>query len=382
MKKFNKTTGNNNIIFLKLIKNDYFEKNRINGELLHKDKVVANIVNDELEVLNEEMLPIYFKQNGDLRSWLENRCIDTDRENSRLLKNILEIEQTNQISTVLYAHAHTLTDNYWIRLSTEPNLKYDDIDFKNDILFDIAIFGELPSHDITLNSEYFCTPELTLGGSFEKGWTLKNNDWFLIKTGENLNNFAEIIASDLCKYFNFNAVEYFKFNSSSVCCKNFTNNLEFDFEPMFDFVGDDDDLELSLNYIENINKSFIPDFLDMIFLDALLLNPDRHTNNYGLLKNSNTGEYIGLAPIFDNNLALFATKCNNINLDTGNSSQIKNFYLPILEKYSYKIPNLIYTDLKEIVKAAYYQFNPEGFSIKFTTDFIWNKYNFIKDNLK
>ncbi|EDT15872.1 hypothetical protein [Clostridium perfringens] len=79
MKKFNKTTGNNNIIFLKLIKNDYFEKNRINGELLHKDKVVANIVNDELEVLNEEMLPIYFKQNGDLRSWLENRCIDTDR---------------------------------------------------------------------------------------------------------------------------------------------------------------------------------------------------------------------------------------------------------------------------------------------------------------
>ncbi|MDU7143495.1 MAG: hypothetical protein E6319_11265, partial [Anaerococcus vaginalis] len=114
----------------------------------------------------------------------------------------------------------------------------------------------------------------------------------------------------------------------------------------------------------------------------LLLNPDRHTNNYGLLKNSNTGEYIGLAPIFDNNLALFATKCNNINLDTGNSSQIKNFYLPILEKYSYKIPNLIYTDLKEIVKAAYYQFNPEGFSIKFTTDFIWNKYNFIKDNLK
>ncbi|MDU7944158.1 MAG: hypothetical protein E7J38_11505, partial [Streptococcus salivarius] len=61
IKKFNKTTGNNNIIFLKLIKNDYFEKNRINGELLHKVKVVANIVNDELEVLNAEMLTIYFK---------------------------------------------------------------------------------------------------------------------------------------------------------------------------------------------------------------------------------------------------------------------------------------------------------------------------------
>lgn len=44
----------------------------------------------------------------------------------------------------------------------------------------------------------------------------------------------------------------------------------------------------------------------MIFLDAVIANPDRHTNNFGLLRDINTGTIIGLAPIFDHNMAVTA----------------------------------------------------------------------------
>ncbi|ELC8423358.1 hypothetical protein G6Z12_13570 [Clostridium perfringens] len=383
MKFIELTTDNNRLLSNKLPKpkKNYYTNHKINGELMHKNTLVAKIVDDDLQVINEKMLPSYFKLGGNLRHWLENRCIDMHRRNSRILRKMLSIKTTNEIEVVLFAHAHTLTDNYWIRLSSELDLKYEDIAYSKDLLFNTAISGDTSKWDEFLELSNHLTPELTLGGSFEKGWKLENGEWFLVKAGNNLNNSVELIASELCKYFNFKAVEYFKYNDACVYCKNFTNNLEYDFEPMFDFLGEDDDLELSLDYIYQINENYISDFLDMVFLDALLLNPDRHTNNYGFLRDSNNGEFIGLAPIFDNNLALFATKNEIIDLNIGNSGQIKMFYLPVLEENRYEIPYLDYKDLKNIVKSAYQQFKPQNYSVEFTTDFIWNKYNFIKSNL-
>ena len=44
----------------------------------------------------------------------------------------------------------------------------------------------------------------------------------------------------------------------------------------------------------------------MIFLDTITANPDRHTGNFGLMRDAKTGELLGLAPNFDNNMALIA----------------------------------------------------------------------------
>ncbi|MGM8251697.1 hypothetical protein ACSXCO_15015 (plasmid) [Clostridium perfringens] len=355
--------------------------NKINGALMHKNQVIATIVDDKLNIINEKMLPSYFKLNGDLRTWLENRCIDTDRRNSRLLRKILGVNTINKVKIALFVHGHTLTDNYWIRLSSETNLKYEDITYSKDLLFNTAIYGDTSNWDEFLEENNKNTPQLTLGGSFEKGWKLEAGEWFLVKEGNSLTNSAEIIASELCKYFCFKAVEYLKYDDTCVCCKNFTNDLRYNFEPMSDFLGFEYDLEVALDYISQIDINYIKDFLDMLFLDALLVNPDRHTNNYGFLRDSNTGEFIGLAPIFDNNLALFATKSNIIDLNSGNFEEIEKLYLPVLKAHKYSMPCLEYENLKEIVRFAYEQFKPKNYSVEFTTDFIWNKYNFIKKNL-
>ena len=44
----------------------------------------------------------------------------------------------------------------------------------------------------------------------------------------------------------------------------------------------------------------------MIFLDTITANPDRHTSNFGLLRDADTGELLGLAPLFDHNMALIS----------------------------------------------------------------------------
>ena len=44
----------------------------------------------------------------------------------------------------------------------------------------------------------------------------------------------------------------------------------------------------------------------MLFFDTVYGNPDRHTFNYGVLRDMNRGEIIGMAPSLKNNLALIA----------------------------------------------------------------------------
>ena len=44
----------------------------------------------------------------------------------------------------------------------------------------------------------------------------------------------------------------------------------------------------------------------MIFMDTVCANPDRHTNNFGLLRDTKNGKLIGFAPNYDNNMALIS----------------------------------------------------------------------------
>ena len=58
--------------------------------------------------------------------------------------------------------------------------------------------------------------------------------------------------------------------------------------------------------LEQICPKAIPDYIRMIFMDTICANPDRHTNNFGLLRDIKTGELIGFAPNYDNNMALIS----------------------------------------------------------------------------
>ena len=47
-------------------------------------------------------------------------------------------------------------------------------------------------------------------------------------------------------------------------------------------------------------------FIDMILFYAICINPDRHFENFGLLRDNHTGKFIDFAPIFDNGESLLS----------------------------------------------------------------------------
>ena len=47
---------------------------------------------------------------------------------------------------------------------------------------------------------------------------------------------------------------------------------------------------------------YINELSDMLVVDALILNTDRHLDNFGFLIDNDTGIIIGTAPLYDHNL--------------------------------------------------------------------------------
>lgn len=340
--------------------------------IMSKDTVAAKRQNNNLEVMNEKLLPLYLKNTGNVERWLETRAIDCHRANSRLLKKVLRLTEKDDISTVLSVNAVTITDNYWIK-PISSDLTYTDVRFDNDYFSNLALTGSYDSFNKAANSKTTKTPELTNTGSFEKCWKLKNSGWWMYKKANHDEMFSELFICRLGNALGFNMAEYERGNGV-IKTKDFTDNALVNFEPAFSFLGDDEDYIKSVEIIKALCPDAVGDYVNMLFLDTICANPDRHTFNFGILRNADTGKILGLAPNFDNNMALISRGYPK-NITRKNDLLIKLFNELIqhdenLKKY---VPVISEDLIKDVIKSV-------GMRVKSKeiTKFIMNGYNLIE----
>ena len=277
----------------------------MNGFLMHKNDVVSRIEND-IVLDDSALLPLQLRQGACFEGWLAGRAIDRHRTNSRLLKKVLRITDTSDIATVLRAHAATVTDNYWYKTDGEE-ITYKDILFNDDSLADIALFGDFESISSAekLDVKHSRSPELTNIGSFEKCWRLEQGEWVMYKSENTLEQFSEIFICRLGQHLGFDMAVYEKVDNC-VKTKDFTEGKKYDFEPAVALVGEQEDYSVSYKKLMDYSPTIAADFVKLIFMDTLCFNMDRHTNNYGVLRDAETGKVVKLAPNFDNNIALIS----------------------------------------------------------------------------
>ena len=156
------------------------------------------------------------------------------------------------------------------------------------------------------------TPELTNTGSFEKCWRMKKGEWWLCKEGNSNELFSELFAYKLGQSLGFNMAEYtlggyIKPGTRCILSRDFTYGHKYNFEPIAALVGSrPEDYQRTYQKIHAISPDAASDYVSLLFMDALIFNTDRHEYNFGLLTNPDTGEIVGLAPNFDNNVALIS----------------------------------------------------------------------------
>lgn len=275
-----------------------------NYEIMSGDTLVAVWKNNRLDVINEALLPLYLRKIHNADMWLETRAIDSHRANSRLLKKALRLTEKDDVSAVIHVNGATITDNYWIR-DLGSNLTYDDVRFSDDYFSNLALKGNYDSFNRAANSKRSKTPELTNVGSFEKCWKLRDGKWWIYKRATHNEMFSELFVYELGKLLGMNMAVYER-GEGIVKSLDFTDAASVNFEPASAFMGDNEEYSDVVCALEKICPQAIPDYIRMIFMDTVCANPDRHTNNFGLLRDAKNGELIGFAPNYDNNMALIS----------------------------------------------------------------------------
>ena len=250
-----------------------------------------------------------------LSEWFKGRGIPSWRDKLDLLLHRLNIIAPNELLNK--AFGLSLSDQYWIK-PYNLEIDYDTINFfEND--FEYSEFLEASfsrNSGIIKNENSLKTPNNTTDGMLKKAWIIENGTRYLLKGGykkELLQPFNEVLATEICKRLGFDHVHYsldtYKDLVVSKCpcfitkdtelitchqIKNNTkrhNNIE-DYEEYIKI--------LERNNIENARIKLE----NMYILDFLIMNEDRHLNNFGIIRDVNTLKFLDVAPIFDNGQSL------------------------------------------------------------------------------
>ncbi len=340
-------------------------------EILSGNTVTALWENGKLTVINEALLPLYLNriQNADM--WLETRAIDSHRANSRLLKKALRLAEKDDISTVIHVNGATITDNFWIR-PIGSALSYDDIRFTDDYFSNLALKGTYDSFNRAASSKRSKTPELTNVGSFEKCWKLRNGKWWMYKSATREEAFSEIF---ICLLGNALGMNTAKYERGDRCVKtlDFTDGASVNFEPASSFMGDNEDYSDTIEALKLLCPEAIPDYIRLIFMDTVCANPDRHTNNFGLMRDIHTGKLTGLAPNYDNNMALisrgYPTKPKSGDL----LITLFNELMVIYPEYRSLIPEITEDTVKNIIEKIGMKVRTQA-----VVDIVMGRYELIK----
>ena len=211
----------------------------------------------------------------------------------------------------------SLSDQYWLK-PYNTKINYDDINFfDNDFDYSEFLEASLSKNSKTIVSEYSLkTPNNTTDGMLKKAWIIEDGIRFLLKGGykdELLQPFNEVLASEISRRLHFDHVEYvldtYKDTVVSICPCFVTKDTEL--ITCYQIRNDmkrHDNIEDYEEYIRVLEEHGIKDartkLENMYILDYLIMNEDRHLNNFGIIRNVNTLEWVDVAPIFDNGQSL------------------------------------------------------------------------------
>ncbi|MCL2047923.1 MAG: excisionase [Defluviitaleaceae bacterium] len=290
--------------------------------LMHRKIAVAEIeidtetatISEISNVLAPEHVPIGIRlvdgrpHRGELNKWWTARSIPASRQNFREAMAGLGVSCSEELLTRCFGLS--LSDQYWVSPAENP-LEWDNINFfDNPFSEDVGdiLFGNASKDKLDLVS-----PDNTSDGWLKKKWKIIDGKRYLLKGGslpfyqEPLN---EACASAVMKRLDIPHIPYSVILQEEIpysLCENFiTRETELvSARYISDVAEKSNNTSAYRHFLDCCERLGIPSAQEsvdkMITLDYLIVNEDRHYNNFGAVRNAETLEWLGLAPVFDSN---------------------------------------------------------------------------------
>lgn len=288
----------------------------INYYLMNKDKAIAKLEVTDSFIGISDILDIVPPYIGNIQSWVQSRLTPVGRPNIQKLLKMAQIHDEDEF--LFITKAISLTDTFWVNNSYKP-MKWEQVNpFKrrfSRIISEIALNCEC-NKNTELKSP---SPEYTVDGSVHKCWKRINGQIYLFKTdgvkwSDVTGNrpYCEYYASQVAqalnlRYFVSYGLKVNKIQNREikpyVYSRIFTSE-KYGYAPLESTVYKNMDIEELIQAIKKNNSKQSLVLMEMLLLDAITMNIDRHMGNYGFMFDTDTYKIVGVAPIFDNDCAL------------------------------------------------------------------------------
>lgn len=300
-----------------------------------------------LENFNPEFRPFQVKFNkkqnkidkSSFEAFLKGRRIPDTRQDKERLLDRLGGKSLYELSLAYYGLS--LSDQYWVKQKGDTAVWKDINFFQNEFSEDMGLFmfGENNNSSFSLK-----TPNNTSEGWLKKAWMIEDGRRVLVKGSSEpyfQEAYNEKIAYEIAKELGINHIKYEVKNiGGKPCsvCENFINeNTELvpvssiikngqkpNHMSMYEFVISE--LE-KLGIMDSRNR-----INEMLYLDYVIFNEDRHFNNFGFIRNVKSLKVQGMAPIYDSGTSLFYNTLDSAILSS--DPDMKPFYKKRQRQYN------------------------------------------------
>ncbi|MDE5754555.1 MAG: HipA domain-containing protein [Oscillospiraceae bacterium] len=243
-----------------------------------------------------------------MNHWWHRRSIPASRSGVAQALRTLNLKVPQELLTKCLGLS--LSDQYWVKPGgmdmTWEEVNFFDHDFSEDI--GNILFGNKPDSE----SLDMMSPDSTVNGWLRKKWKIIHGKRCLIKGGANFfqEPFNEVIASKMAERLEISHTEYrLAYEGKnhmpvSVCEDFITRDSELitagEISRVLPMEANEDKFGHFIRCCEFLK---IPDYRrsldEMLVLDYLIANQDRHMGNFGAVRNADTLKYISLTPVFD-----------------------------------------------------------------------------------
>lgn len=222
---------------------------------------------------------------------------------------------------IAMARCLSLTDTFWMKRADEA-ITWDEVSLYRNPFDDVIARIAFDGTGMYGRQNSPTSPEFATSGSFAKCWVREGDEIFLLKRGSEgyanagFEPYSGKLASEMLAAAGVEHVPYevVRFRGSLASkCPLFTSE-EVGFVSAHRFFEGPFSVADMLEFAANHGAE--ESFREMVVMDAVMGNVDRHAGNYGFLVDNATGRILCMAPLFDHNMACLPMMMEMDDFDT------------------------------------------------------------------
>lgn len=245
-----------------------------------------------------------------IAKWLKHRTIPKNRAYVHNFLSKCGLNINRPMTIIKVSKGLSLNDCYWV---VEEGFEgtYDKYNLYDNRFSQVLALIAFTGYGSSIRTSLASCPEFTTNGMLPKCWRRKDGKILLYKGGtsgaSNTGNepYSEYYAAQVAKVLGVNAIEYGLSQwKGELCstCELFTSK-DYSFLPVGRIVTSGG-MTAVREYYEKLGNEFVEALNDMLVLDAIIMNTDRHFGNFGFIIDNKTNKIVAPAPLFDHGNAL------------------------------------------------------------------------------